>query len=322
MKFSIGVCAYNERKDIGEVLGTLLRHETRHELVEIIVVASGCTDGTEDVVKRFVEQDRRVRLIVEEERRGKSAAVNQILKNCQTEILVMTDADCLLGEGAIDYLLEDFAEGVGAVSGRPIPLNDPEDGFWGYVAHLRYDLFCKGALRRCARGDYCHLSGYLYALSTGIVKEIPTIMLDDIYIGFTIMSSGYRVVYEPRATVFILHPTKLSDLVKQRYRTRLGHAQIRRLTGHRVSTTVPARVIPLVLETLSWTPKRVLYTVVAAAIEQYVALRAAIDVRCKETPPTWDYIETSKNLAAHIPPGFASAQKKTGKRSGGRPNVG
>ncbi len=295
MKFSVGICAYNEERNIRELLKTLLQHQTEHELVEIIVVSSGCTDRTEEIVREFTQVDGRVNLIVESERKGKYSAINQVLKECRTDILVMTDADDLPGKGAIDNLLKHFKEGVGAVVGRTIPLNERK-GFWGYVAHFRYGLFHSMALKKSAEGEYCHLSGYLYAMRTGIVKEIPKIICDDMYIGLAIKRSGYDIIYEPEAIVYIMHPTTLSDFIKQRKNIRLGHIQIKRVENYRVPSTSPIQVIPLVIKAMDWNPLKLLYFAAVIAIEQYVVLLSRINIMRGNIPLAWDYIGSSKQL--------------------------
>ena len=47
LRCSVGVTAYNEEANIGRLLEALLTQHTRDvEIVEIIVVASACTDNT------------------------------------------------------------------------------------------------------------------------------------------------------------------------------------------------------------------------------------------------------------------------------------
>jgi biofilm PGA synthesis N-glycosyltransferase PgaC len=78
---SVGVCAYNEADRVRVLLASLLPQAAQPPFVvnEILVVASGCTDGTEGVVRQFAAMDPRVRLIREPERLGKASALNLIL---------------------------------------------------------------------------------------------------------------------------------------------------------------------------------------------------------------------------------------------------
>ena len=95
MRVSVAVPAYNEERNIGLLIDSLRAQKTRRaEIVEIVVVASGCTDGTADIVRE--RQKRRgtpVRLIVEPTRRGKVAAINTYLAH--TDRAHTVDAICL-----------------------------------------------------------------------------------------------------------------------------------------------------------------------------------------------------------------------------------
>lgn len=297
MNFSVGICAYNEEQNIGKLLVNILNHQHSHHLDEIIVVASGCTDKTNEIVNQYAQRDERIKLITEAERKGKYSAINLILANNQSEILIMTDADCLLGDKAIDFLLKHFKHhSVGAVCGQTLPVNPKDKGFWGYVAHFRYKLFDWGAVIQHHENRFCHLSGYLYAIRKNIVEKIPAIICDDSYMGIMIKRAGHHVIYEPRALVYIKHPTNLKDLYRQRKNIRLGHLQIEQLTGHRVSNTIAIRIIPLIFLTMSWKPRNILYTFVIASIEQFIAFRAWVDFKRKKVPLVWKYIESSKQI--------------------------
>jgi len=54
-------------------------------LAEIIVIASGYTDGTEAIVRSWIERDPRVRLLIQARREGKASAVNFPCGTCGKE---------------------------------------------------------------------------------------------------------------------------------------------------------------------------------------------------------------------------------------------
>ena len=54
IRCSVGITAHNEEKNIGKLLEALLGQELEQvEISEMIVVASGCTDRTCDVVREY-----------------------------------------------------------------------------------------------------------------------------------------------------------------------------------------------------------------------------------------------------------------------------
>ena len=56
-QITVGICAYNEGKNIGKLLDNILNEQKLKEDFELLVVCSGCTDGTVEIVQRFQEKD-------------------------------------------------------------------------------------------------------------------------------------------------------------------------------------------------------------------------------------------------------------------------
>src|SRR2546423_10240164 len=77
---SVGIMAYNEAANIATAIETILhQHLTTAHLAELIVVVSGCTDETIPIVAAIARDDARLRLLVQERREGKAAAINLFL---------------------------------------------------------------------------------------------------------------------------------------------------------------------------------------------------------------------------------------------------
>ncbi|MDQ1336827.1 MAG: hypothetical protein QG552_3777 [Thermodesulfobacteriota bacterium] len=138
---SVGIMAYNEERGIGRLLDALLKEAFVHaRLKEIVVVASGCTDRTEAIVRDFMKQDPHIRLMSQNRREGKASAINLFLSIASGDICVLESADTRPEAGAIDKLVAPFAfSGVGMTGGRPIPVN-PTDTFIGYAVNLMWSL--------------------------------------------------------------------------------------------------------------------------------------------------------------------------------------
>src|SRR5919202_5959776 len=69
LECSIGIMAYNEEGNIGRLLDALVHQQTRICAIrEIIVLASGCTDGTEAIARDWARRDARIKLVVQPRR--------------------------------------------------------------------------------------------------------------------------------------------------------------------------------------------------------------------------------------------------------------
>ena len=107
MRLSILICAYNEEKGISYLLRNLSFQRLPPEITdhEIIVVASGCTDRTVPIIKEFMTENSKIKLIEEKERRGKAAALNKALEAATGDYIVFIPADVLPAQNGLYHLL-------------------------------------------------------------------------------------------------------------------------------------------------------------------------------------------------------------------------
>src|SRR5712692_2324205 len=92
---SLLLAAHNEDKVISEKIRNFLN--CRYSgLRDMIIVSDGSTDCTTDLASSF--DDPRVRVIVQETRTGKGAAINRAAAEARSEILVFTDANSFFAE--------------------------------------------------------------------------------------------------------------------------------------------------------------------------------------------------------------------------------
>lgn len=221
-----GICAYNEGRSIGKAIASLLPQLGGGD--ELIVVASGCTDNTVPAVREIAEGDKRVRLIEERERRGKSSAINLILKNAKGGTIVLTDADVIVGEGAVSALSKRLEEsGAGAVIAQTCPYKT--ENFFDRMQAFAWRAFNSTRAEQSESGELFALNGYLSAVRAGIVKQIPEgNLVEDWLLGWEIKKSGSAVVYEPEAIVYVKSAQNLRDYIRQKSRVRAGQWQMRK----------------------------------------------------------------------------------------------
>ena len=57
MDIAIGICAYNESQNIERCIRSIYEQDTRNVNVkEVLVVSSGSTDGTDDIVRGLMDE--------------------------------------------------------------------------------------------------------------------------------------------------------------------------------------------------------------------------------------------------------------------------
>jgi len=97
---SVILPAYNEAKTFDVLMEALLRKQMPDIQMEIIVVESNSTDGTRELALKYKGHPQ-VKLILEEQPRGKGHAVRTGLKAASGDFVLIQDAD-------LEYDLEDY----------------------------------------------------------------------------------------------------------------------------------------------------------------------------------------------------------------------
>jgi len=233
-RLMIGVCAYNEENNIARLLQNLISEQNMPKESKILVVCSGCTEKTPQIVASFQKKDSRIRPLIENVRRGKSNALNKIFEAARAEadILILVNADALPEKGSVSRLVSKFTTSdVGAVFAQPVPMKISDGLCYGVVCLIWRLHHIISTL------DLPKLSGELCAVRTACLQEIPeNAATDEPYIESTIRKRHKNILYAPEALVHIRCPTDVADIIKQRKRIWIGHMQLQNTTGYKVST--------------------------------------------------------------------------------------
>ncbi len=286
LKTVIGVCAFNEEHNIRRLLERLSVEHLPADC-KVLVVCSGCTDGTVDVVREFQASDKRIQPIVEEQRSGKANALNKLFSEAKKseDVLILVNADALPEPGSIKRLISALENGdAGVVFARPVPFEG--SGLSYRIVKVIWRLHHLISLKSNPK-----LSGELCAIRTVCLQPIPEeIATDEPYIEHTIRQHGYQIGYLPEAVVRIRCPTNLSDLLKQRKRIWIGHMQLKQATGFDVSTSSFKNIL-YSLPDLS--TSEIFFAFLGGLVEVVAYSQAKLS-KNKKIPYMWEPIKSTK----------------------------
>jgi len=221
MDVSVGVMAHNEEKNIGSLLDSLINQEEEIvRIMEIIVVSSGSVDRTDRIVESFCRADRRVRLVKEPERRGKSNAINLFLERSRGVV----SGDVVPGRNSVERVCSMLVGNVGIAVGRVVP--EESGSLLGRVVGLEWRIHHEVSLKRPKFGEMIAFRG---------VGKIAETSVDEEFIGMLVVKSGLESVYVPGAVVMNRGPRTMKDFIKQRRRIYSGHLELFR-TGYEPAT--------------------------------------------------------------------------------------
>jgi len=235
-KISIIVPAYNEEKVVANSIEGLL--ETKYPKMEIIFVDDGSTDNTLKIASRYKDKIQ----VLHKENGGKASALNYGLVYATGEIVVIVDADTIIGRQSLKEIVKGFQvdENVAAVAGNIKVRNRVN---WitkcqalEYITGIQivrraFDVF----------GSITIVPGALGAFKKSLLMEAGAYGKDTIVEDFDqtikLLKAGLVTQGSAKATAYTEAPNTLKDFCAQRKRWYRGNIQV--LKRHSDALTNP-----------------------------------------------------------------------------------
>jgi poly-beta-1,6 N-acetyl-D-glucosamine synthase len=222
---SVLVPAYNEEKVIARTIEGLL--ETEYPNKEIIVIDDGSKDKTLEIANQYKHQVK----VLHKENSGKASALNYGIAFAKGEIIVIVDADTIIGRNALKQIVKGFGidKKIAAVAGNIKVRNRMNWLTWiqalEYVASIEiirraFDFF----------GSITIVPGALGAFRKSTLEEVGTYhkdtLVEDFDATIKVLKSGFVIQGSTTATAYTEAPQSLHDFYKQRKRWYRGNLQV------------------------------------------------------------------------------------------------
>jgi cellulose synthase/poly-beta-1,6-N-acetylglucosamine synthase-like glycosyltransferase len=224
-RLAVLIPAHNEETTLGSTLDAIVPQLLAGE--RLLVVADNCDDNTAavarahgaDVVERF-----------DASHLGKGYALDFGMKQLEAdppEVVVLTDADCIMNVGAIDALIQQVA-----ATGRPAQalylLEQPtpatlRDSISAFAFLLKNQVRPIGLQRL---GMPCPLFGAGMAFPWQVLRDAPLAdgnIVEDLQLGLNLVRSGFLPTFCQSARVIGNLPTDGEAALTQRRRWEHGH---------------------------------------------------------------------------------------------------
>lgn len=191
------ITAFNEEDVVHDKMTNCLNLDYPEDKLDLV----WCTDGSDDSTNALLAKYKRVRVLYEPIRNGKTAAMNRGMRYVDTEIVIFTDANTMVNKEAIRVIVQRFMEPkVGCVAGEKRIINNDTDNaagggegiYWKYESALKaYDDRLYSAVGA---------AGELFAVRRHLFFEMDKdTLLDDFILSLSIAMKGYKIAYTPDA---------------------------------------------------------------------------------------------------------------------------
>lgn len=199
---SVIISAYNEERTIEYTIKQVLNSDYDLNKIEIIIGSDKSEDRTNEIINNLTKKYKNIKFYSFLERRGKSAVLNDLVKNASNEVLIFMDANSFIHHDTIRLLVRHYiSEDIGGVCGRLVLVDDKgkpgagfeEKNYWkieSILKNLEGDL-----------GIVIGANGGIYSIRKKLFKPIPTEypVMDDFYISMKILEQGRKMIYEKKA---------------------------------------------------------------------------------------------------------------------------
>lgn len=130
VKVSVLIAARNEEKNIEKLLESLKKQSFPKELFEVIIVNDHSTDNTDEIINDFINKNKELDVkLLKAEKTGKKHAISQALHTAINELIIVTDADCVLNDLWIESIVVFYQEEKCKMILAPVLLSPAENLF-------------------------------------------------------------------------------------------------------------------------------------------------------------------------------------------------
>ena len=130
LKVSVLIAARNEENNIERLLKSLYNQTFEKDLFEVIIIDDHSKDNTLLIIENFVKENNDIDLkIFNAEKEGKKFAISQALHLAHNDLVIVTDADCVLKTTWIESIVNFYKEKKCKMILAPVLLSPAETFF-------------------------------------------------------------------------------------------------------------------------------------------------------------------------------------------------
>jgi len=198
---SLIISAFNESSVIAAKVKNSLELAFPAEHLEIIVVSDCSDDGTDGIVRG--SERLGVRLLRQNQRLGKSAALNYAVPPARGRILVFSDANALYQPDAIGRLVRHFSNPkVGYVVGNARYYEKGTESSTAQSEGLYWKLETYLKKKESMFGSVVGGDGAIYAIRRELYSPLLPTDINDFLNPMQIIARGFRGVFDPHAICY------------------------------------------------------------------------------------------------------------------------
>lgn len=231
--FAICVCAYNEAAVIREKAENLRALQRALPGLEVLIYVDAASDKTAEILSDYKDH---FFLHISPERHGKTHGMNLLVAQAKASVIVFSDANVMIDPGSLEALRPYFADPeVGCVCGHLRYVNAGESVtaatgslYWKLEEHIKQ--------LETETGSLMGADGSIFAIRRHLHHPPPDDIIDDMFVSFSILCDGYRIVRAPDVTASEESVTASREEFRRKIRIACQAFNVHRLLRPRLRT--------------------------------------------------------------------------------------
>lgn len=202
------IAAKDEETWIERKIQNTLEQNYPRDKMRIIVAANGCTDKTVEIAKKYESQGVEV---LEFGPIGKGQTQNLVIRDLDSEIVVLSDANVMYHPQSVYHLIQPFKDPtIGTTAGNHVytntdtPTGLTEGTYWRVVENKLKEA-------ESLTGGLVGANGSIYAVRRELYVPVIPGLAEDIFGTVLIAVNGYRTVFVKDAIAWEKAEDKFSD---------------------------------------------------------------------------------------------------------------
>ncbi len=233
-KVTILIPAHNEEHVIGRLLEKMTQLSYPKSKLEVILIDDASTDCTGKIGDDYAKLYGFMKVLHRDSEvggKGKASALNAGLSHSVGDIVLCFDADYIPNNDVVTKLVEKFSDPkVGAVQGRPVVLNEPQNIVTRLIALERIGGYRVDQEARDILGLMPQFGGTIGGFRRRIIESLggfdESMLTEDTDLTIQIYLEGYKIRYVGDAECYEEAVSTWKAYWRQRYRWAKGHMQV------------------------------------------------------------------------------------------------
>jgi biofilm PGA synthesis N-glycosyltransferase PgaC len=217
------VAAYNEEDIIEQKIKNSLDLDYPSDKLRLIFVTDGSIDATPGIISKY----NQIKLLHQEDRKGKLSAMNRAIKFVETPFIIFSDANTLLNSASVREIVKHYDDpGVGGVAGEKKIISQVKDKAVaaGEGIYWKYESFLKKLDSEF--NSVVGAAGELFSIRTSLFHEVPPdTIIEDFVQSLQLCKDGWLVRYEPNAYATESASSSMQEEQKRKVRIAAGAFQ-------------------------------------------------------------------------------------------------